>query len=192
MDLTNEIENTNINYVKSNNLLQDAQQIIDTAQSFAYKAVNVAMLQRNWFLGKRIVEEELQGKERAEYGTEVVKVLSQKLTEIYGKGFDDSNSYRFVDFYKAFPEIFATLWRKSLLLSWSHYKTLLQVKDSEARNWYMREAANDEDIARYSILNGNEQLFASKYKTYMPSEEELRAEIEAQKEIFAMTQNKES
>jgi predicted nuclease of restriction endonuclease-like (RecB) superfamily len=46
----------------------------------------------------------------------------------------------------------------------------------------------DEDIARYSILNGNEQLFASKYKTYMPSEEELRAEIERQKEIFALQQ----
>ena len=45
-------------------------------------------------------------------------------------------------------------------------------------------ADTDEDIARYSILNGNEQLFATKYKTYLPSEEELRAEIEAQKRLF--------
>ena len=44
----------------------------------------------------------------------------------------------------------------------------------------------DEDIARYSILHGNEQLFASKYKLYLPTEEELRAEIETQKEIFNM------
>ena len=42
----------------------------------------------------------------------------------------------------------------------------------------------DEDIARYSILNGNEQLFASKYKLYLPSEEQLRAEIETQKQFF--------
>ena len=49
-------------------------------------------------------------------------------------------------------------------------------------------ADTDEDIARYSILNGNEQLFASKYKTYMPTEEELRAEIERQKEIFMLQQ----
>lgn len=45
-------------------------------------------------------------------------------------------------------------------------------------------ADTDEDIAKYSILHGNEQLFASKYKLYLPTEEELRAEIEAQKEIF--------
>ena len=44
----------------------------------------------------------------------------------------------------------------------------------------------DEDIAKYSILHGNEQLFASKYKLYLPTEEELRAEIETQKEIFNM------
>lgn len=47
----------------------------------------------------------------------------------------------------------------------------------------------DVDIARYSILNGNEQLFATKYKLYLPTKEELRAEIEAQKEIFYLQQN---
>jgi hypothetical protein len=50
-------------------------------------------------------------------------------------------------------------------------------------------ADTDEDIARYSILHGNEQLFASKYKIYMPSEEELRAEIENQKRLFYLQQN---
>lgn len=46
----------------------------------------------------------------------------------------------------------------------------------------------DEDIARYSILHGNEQLFASKYKLYLPTEEELREEIETQKAIFYLQQ----
>ena len=46
----------------------------------------------------------------------------------------------------------------------------------------------DEDIAKYSILHGNEQLFASKYKLYLPTDEELRAEIEAQKQFFLMQQ----
>ena len=49
-------------------------------------------------------------------------------------------------------------------------------------------ADTDEDIARYSILHGNEQLFASKYKLYLPSEEELRAEIETQKQLFYLQQ----
>lgn len=46
------------------------------------------------------------------------------------------------------------------------------------------------DIAKYSILNGNEQLFATKYKLYLPTEEELRAEIEAQKAMFYLQKNK--
>jgi predicted nuclease of restriction endonuclease-like (RecB) superfamily len=50
-------------------------------------------------------------------------------------------------------------------------------------------ADTDEDIARYSMLHGNEHLFASKYKTYMPSEEELRAEIETQKRLFYLQQS---
>ena len=50
----------------------------------------------------------------------------------------------------------------------------------------------DEDIARYSVMHGSEQLFASKYKLYLPSEEELRAEIEAQKAMFYLQQNDDS
>lgn len=50
-------------------------------------------------------------------------------------------------------------------------------------------ADTDEDIAKYSILHGNEQLFASKYKLYLPTEEELRAEIETQKAMFYLQQN---
>lgn len=53
-------------------------------------------------------------------------------------------------------------------------------------------ADTDEDIARYSVLYGNEQLFASKYKLYLPTEEELRAEIEAQKTIFYLQQHEKN
>ena len=107
------IKNLNVIYTKSDNLLQDAQQIIETAQSFAYKAVNIALLQRNWLLGKRIAEEELQGKDRAEYGAEIIKNLSSELMKIYGKGFTKSNLYTFTEFYKAFPNIFQSVIGKS-------------------------------------------------------------------------------
>jgi len=102
----NKIEKSDIVYIKSDNLLQDAQHIIEVAQNFAYKALNLAMIQRNWLLGKRISEEELQRKDRARYGEEVIKKLAVELTEIYGNGFDSSNLYKFIDFYKTFPEIF--------------------------------------------------------------------------------------
>ena len=50
----------------------------------------------------------------------------------------------------------------------------------------------DEDIAKYSVLHGNEQLFASRYKLYLPTEEELRAEIETQKEMFYLQEKSET
>jgi hypothetical protein len=156
----NRIENLNIAYVKSDNLLQDVQQIIETAQDFTYKVVNIALLQRNWLLGKRIAEEELQGKERAEYGAEIIKKLSLELTQIYGKGFTKSNLYTFTEFYNAFPKIFQSPIGKSFsLLTWTHYFILLQVKNPEARDWYMHEAAEQTWSVRTPQRNISSQYY---------------------------------
>ena len=65
----------------------------------------MALVQRNWLLGKRIVEEELTGEERAEYGEQVIKTLSKELTKRYGKGFTKRALYQFVEFYRCFPSI---------------------------------------------------------------------------------------
>ena len=347
------IDNKHIlHYSKSIDLLSDAKQIIDEARTVAYSAINLTLVQRNWLLGKRISEESLKGEDRAKYGAEIIKKLAKQLTAEYGNGFTKTNLYSFMDFYRAFPDIFHTHVENSL--HWSHYRTLLQVTDPVAREWYMNEAIRetwsvrtlqrnissqyyhrllqsqhkelvekemlqitaplqktdklefvknpvvaeflglaslpdfteteletaiinnlqkflmelgkgfafvarqqhihtgkddyyidlvfynyilkcfclfdlkttkvshqdigqmdmyvrmydelkrnegdnptmgiilcadtDEDIARYSILHGNEQLFASKYKLYLPSEEELRAEIETQKQLFYLQQ----
>ena len=109
------MESADIMYIKSDNLLQDVQAIIETSQKFAYRTVNIAMVLRNWLLGKRIAEEELQGKERAEYGAEMVQKLSSELTQIYGNGFTKTNLYTFMEFYKTFPKIFHSLSGKSRL-----------------------------------------------------------------------------
>lgn len=341
-------------FKKTDNILSDIQNIIEASQKEAYRTVNTILTQRNWLIGYRIAEEELAGKDRAQYGIEIVKKLSKALTEKYGKGYDRSNLYHCLKFYKAFPQIVDTVCRQSdIKLSWSHYRILLQVHDEIARKWYEKEAyeqtwsvrtlqrnidtqyyyrmlksqnkvevenemkektseyqkdklefiknpvmveflgltpdssftetkletsiitnlqkflmemgkgyafvarqqhihtekqdyyidlvfynyilkcfvlidlkttrithqdvgqmdmyirmydelkkssddnptlgivlcsETDEDIARYSILHGNEQLFASKYKLYLPTEEELREEIETQKAIFYLQQ----
>ena len=351
------VDSFDVPYAGEGDLLSDARVIIDGARSYAYSAVNVALVQRNWLLGRRIAEEELKGKGRAHYGSELIKILSSKLTEEYGKGFSYIDLYRCVRFYKLFPEILSSVMTKSKVrLSWTHYIILLQVDNPTVRNWYTTEAAQqnwsvrtlqrnissqyyyrilqsqhkdlvekemlqktapyqtpdklafvknpvvaeflglaertdftettlegaiitniqkfmmelgkgfafvarqqhihtekqdyyidlvfynfilkcfclidlkttkvshqdvgqmdmyvrmydelrrsegdnptigiilcadtDEDIARYSVLHGNEQLFASKYKLYLPTEEELRAEIEAQKTLFYLQQAK--
>ena len=345
------MENELLKYVKTGSVFEDACNIIETAQKVAYSAVDLTLVHRNWLLGKRIADEELNGESRAEYGAEVIKKLSKDLNAQYGKGYTKTNLYNFYSFYKMYPEIFHSESGKSnVKLSWTHYRVLLQVKDEIAREWYENEALRetwsvkalqrnissqyyyrilktqdksavetemkeftskyqtklefiknpviaeflgmkedtsylesdleqciidnlqkflmelgkgyafvarqqhihtekedyyidlvfynyilkcfvlidlktnkithqdigqmdmyirmyddlkrgegdnptlgivlcadtDEDIAKYSILHGNEQLFASKYKLYLPTEEELRAEIETQKEMFSI------
>ena len=64
------------------------------------------------------------------------------------------------------------------------YDELKKSKDDNPTIGIVLCSETDEDIAKYSVLKGNEQLFASKYKLYLPTEEELRAEIENQKTIF--------
>ena len=344
------------NFVKTDDVLKDMCDIIESSQKAAYQAINIALVQRNWLLGYRIASEELQGDKRAEYGAELIKRLSMELTNRYGKGYDRITLYRCLKFYKSFPEIVASLRQQSgMVLSWTHYRILLQVEDKTARDWYEKEAIDqswsvrtlqrnissqyyyrmlktqkkelvesemkeittqyqkdklefiknpviaeflgfpqntdfteseleksilsnlqkfmmelgkgyafvarqqhihtekqeyyidlvfynyilkcfvlidlktekithqdvgqmdmyirmydelkrsegdnptlgivlcadtDEDIARYSLMHGNEQLFASKYKLYLPTEEELKVEIETQKEIFYLQQKK--
>ena len=354
-NLVNIVQNNIMSsYVKSDDILKDMCGIIETSRKVAYQAVNTALVQRNWLIGYRIAEEELQGEVRSEYGLQIIKNLSKELTERYGKGYDRSNLYHCLRFYKMFPEIVDVASRQfKNLLSWTHYRTLLQVEDEKARIWYEKEALEqmwsvktlqrnissqyyyrmlktqrqdlvenemkeltagyqndkyefikspvvaeflgfaqntdftesdleksilsnlqkfimelgkgyafvarqqhihtekqdyyidlvfynyilkcfvlidlktekithadvgqmdmyirmydelkrvegdnptigivlcsdtDEDIARYSVMHGNEQLFASKYKLYLPTEEELKAEIEAQKALFYLQQ----
>ncbi len=68
------------------------------------------------------------------------------------------------------------------------YDELKKAKDDNPTIGILLCTDTDADVARYSILNGNEQLFATKYKTYLPTEEELKAEIETQKAIFEIQQ----
>lgn len=130
-----------IEYAKSEDILSDARTIIDSAQGFARQAVNVALVRRNWLLGKRIAEEELDGEGRAEYGIQVIKRLAKQLSEAYGKGFSKTNLYQFKQFYEMFPDIFHAPSGKSFkLLSWTHYRSLIRVTNPKARVWYEKEA----------------------------------------------------
>ena len=101
--------------------------------------VKVLLVERNWLLGKRIAEEELKDNRKENYGKEIINELSKKLTNDFGKGFEKRNLYRFVQFYKKYPDFFSSAMRQSFL-SWTHYIVLLQVFSKEARDWYEKEA----------------------------------------------------
>ena len=68
-------------------LYQRASCIIENARTAAYRQINEALVRRNWLIGQLIVEKERKGNERADYGVALIKMLSKRLTEAYGKGF---------------------------------------------------------------------------------------------------------
>lgn len=149
-----------IKYSKTDNVLNDVCSIIDSAKDYAFQSVNLALIERNWLIGYRIAEEELKGQDRANYGVEVIKNLSKELTKEYGRGFDRSNLYYFLNFYKNFPEIVDAVSRQSqTLLSWTHYRTLLQVLDKDARDWYEKEALSQTWSARTLQRNISSQYY---------------------------------
>jgi len=142
-------------------LFSDACTIIDDARQHAYHAVNVYLTLRNWKLGARIAEEELDGAERAEYGKRIIATLAKDLTAKYGKGLDFSSLYKYIRFYRLFPGILdavspklekgdaRSLSSRNLdavsprLLPWTHYRELIRVENPEARAWYEQEAMRE-------------------------------------------------
>lgn len=331
----------------STQLYSDVCGIIDRGRDNAYAAVNTSIIETYWNIGRRIVEEEQQGKERAGYGEQIIDNLSKKLSLKYGKGFSTRYLRAFRKFYLTIPDY--EIWKSRFPnLTWTHIFKTLRVEDETAIRWYLTSASQEmwsvrtldrnistqyyerhysqpqlpmqenqpnpmellknpivaeflgfkqdtsfseeeletaiidhlqefimemgrgfafmkrqqlvrtdtqdyfidlvfynvvlkcyvlidlkigtishqdvgqmdmyvrmydelkrtegdnptigivlcsetsKDIARYSILKGNEQLFAAKYKTYLPTEEQLRTEIERQKELFRLQhENKE-
>ena len=155
---------------EDNMLVNDLRSIVSKARNKAFTAVNYSLVERNWRIGQRIVEQEQNGASRAEYGKHVIEVASAALTEEFGKGFSYTNIATYKRFYLTFNDlqilqtvseefnnpIQQTLPAKSSapykedkaksaqfelrLLPWSHYERLIRVEDKKAREWYAKEA----------------------------------------------------
>ena len=109
--------------------------ILESARSQAFRAVNFAMVQAYWNIGRGIVEEEQRGKARAEYGEYLLKDMSERLAKDFGKGFDYSNLKNMRQFYLTFP--IGDALRSHL--SWTHYRLLMRVEKESAREFYLEE-----------------------------------------------------
>jgi len=127
---------------KDNSFITQIKDIIFTARQKAYTAVNSAMVEAYWLIGKRIIEEEQQGNERAAYGEEIIKILSVELTKEFGSGFGTRNLWDFKKFYLTFQEaeIMHTLCAQ---LSWSHIRLVMRVENKDAQKYYLKEAAEN-------------------------------------------------
>ena len=118
-----EIDTSNIN----NAFINDIRAIINTARSNAVRSVDFQRVQMYWHLGKRIFEEEQQGKQRADYGTYLIKNLAKQLEPDYGSGFSVRQLERCRQFYRLFP--IASALRTQL--NWMQYKLLIAIDDPD-------------------------------------------------------------
>ena len=166
-----------LTYINSQDLFADASAIIETAKNIACRSINITLVQRNWLLGKRIAEEQLGDQTREElYGQKIVENLAKELTEQYGSGFDRSNLYLYIRFYESFPNIVDAARQQSFLLTWTHYRILLQVDDAVARQWYENEAAKEVWSTKTLQRNISSQYYYRMLKT--PAPEKVKVEMQ--------------
>jgi len=144
-----------LNSFNSKKLLEDARKIIETAQSNAVRSVDFCRVQMYWNLGKRIFEEEQQGKERADYGAYIVKSLAEKLEVEYGSGFGKRQLEQSRQFYRVYP--IANALRSQL--NWTQYRLLIQISDPDKREYYELESVNNSWTARETERQINSQLY---------------------------------
>lgn len=121
-------------HLQGNNLYENIRNEVTKARQKVYTAVNVAMIETYWNIGKQIYEAQGEN-ERAEYGKGLLKYLSKKLTEEFGKGYTVRNLNNMRAFYIAFPNWNALRTN----LSWTHYRMLLKIEDEKARHFYQGE-----------------------------------------------------
>ncbi len=145
---------------KYNNLVKEIGGLLQKGREQAAQSVNVVLVQTYWLIGQHIVEFEQGGKEKAEYGSNLLDLLSKDLTLAYGKGFSRSNLFQIRQFYVRFSKIqtlsgflknddFENGGKLSDKLSWSHYTEILKAdndleigfytRQCEKENWSVRE-----------------------------------------------------
>lgn len=122
----------------------DIRQIINDARTNAVRSVDFCRVQMYWHLGKRILEEEQQGKARADYGTYLIRNLAKAIEPEYGSGFGVRQLEQARQFYRIYP--IANTLRSQL--NWSQYRRLIQIEDPDKREYYELESVNNAWTAR--------------------------------------------
>lgn len=162
-------------------MITDIRQIIISGQEYAYNAASKAMVLTYWQVGRRIVEQEQEGKERAEYGKALIETLSGELTREFGKSYSKRNLQYFRKFYLAFPdrEIVNACVHN---LNWTHFRSLLRVSDEDARIWYLHEATSEGWSARTLDRNIGTQYYYRLLQA--PQKEKVIAEMRQKTEKY--------
>ncbi len=139
----------------SKSFIQAVKQIITGAQAKAVRAVNHERVLMYWHIGRHIVEEEQQGKERAVYGAFIIKTLAKELEKDFGSGFSVRQLETCRQFYSTFPNAHTL----RAQLNWSQYKLLIRIDNEDKRTYYIEEACNNNWSSRQLERQINSQLY---------------------------------
>jgi predicted nuclease of restriction endonuclease-like (RecB) superfamily len=155
--------------------------ILHKARETTYKAVNTMMVQTNWQIGKRVVEQEQKGKSRADYGDYLIVNLSRYLTDTLGKGFSEANIRNFRQFYLSFPDGFQFA-RHCLAnlenLSWSHWCLLMRLDDDVERDYYIVETIGQ----NWSVKTLERNIRSGYYRRLLSTQKKAITPISGKKE----------
>ena len=145
----------NVSLTNQETFIGEIRTIIDNARSAAIRSVDFNRVQMYWNIGRRIVEEEQHGKERADYGTYLIKNLAKELEPEYGSGFGVRQLEQSRQFYRTYP--IANTLRSQL--NWSQYRRLIQIEDPDKREYYELESVNGGWTARETERQINSMLY---------------------------------
>ena len=158
-------------------IIHDIRSIIEAYRAQAASAINSAMIQAYWEVGRRIVEEEQDGAARASYGANLIRTLSRKLTFELGKGFSERSLRQYRQFFLEFPDW--EIWHTRVPnLKWSHIRILLRVTDPRAREWYINETVTQMWSARTLDRNVSTQYYHRLLASSESGKELVKKEME--------------
>ena len=159
-------------------IIEDIRALLLASRQELQYRVNSTMVQTYWQIGRMIVEHEQQGESRAKYGTKQLEVIASSLTLEFGKGFDARNLRNMRQFYLVFPKWNAVRTK----LSWTHYRSLLRIENSEAREWYIKEAIANSWSARAL----DRQISNLYYERLLSSKDKQPVIVEAEEKTKAL------
>ena len=148
-------------------IYQEIHDLLHKARQNIISNINSTMTKTYFLIGKRIVEEEQDGNKRAEYGKNLIKMLSEKLTKEFGKGFSETNLEQMRKFFKVYgiPQTVSEEFQFNL--SWSHYLILMRIEDINARNFNEIEAFEN----NWSLRELKRQVNSSLYERLVLSKD---------------------
>ncbi|MBP3519404.1 MAG: DUF1016 family protein [Parabacteroides sp.] len=168
--------------------IEDIKSLLGRARSGIAKQINTTMVNTYYEIGRRIVEQEQNGETTAKYGDYLLSKLSDSLSSAYGKGGSKRNLELIRQFYLTYKNAKSMI---SHSLSWTHYIRLMRIEDEAERRFYEKEENKTigiilcrdkkDTLIEITLPENNNQIFASRYKTVLPSKEELAKLLEYKK-----------